>query len=70
MCFFKNRGCATLAQPAAETSQLLKLDGLPYARLKPEFRAGVEAPCFFLLCLSPAGRVGLERCGELSCGVS
>jgi hypothetical protein len=43
MRFFKNRGCATLAQPAAETSQLLKLDGLPYARLKPEFRTGVEA---------------------------
>jgi len=42
MRFFKNRTCNTLVQPASEVSQLLQLDSLPYEKLRPEFRAGVE----------------------------
>lgn len=41
--FFSHRSCMTLVQPAIEESELQRLDQVPYASLRSEFRAGVEA---------------------------
>eukprot|EP00927_Polykrikos_kofoidii_P055544 TRINITY_DN49772_c0_g1_i1.p1 TRINITY_DN49772_c0_g1~~TRINITY_DN49772_c0_g1_i1.p1 ORF type:complete len:1095 (+),score=250.15 TRINITY_DN49772_c0_g1_i1:74-3286(+) len=41
--FFGHRSCVTLVQPAVEETQLQRLETLPFASLRGEFRAGVEA---------------------------
>uniref|UniRef100_A0A7S4Q2C9 GB1/RHD3-type G domain-containing protein n=1 Tax=Alexandrium monilatum TaxID=311494 RepID=A0A7S4Q2C9_9DINO len=41
--FFNQRSCVTLVRPAIEEEDLQQLERLPYASLRSEFRAGVEA---------------------------
>lgn len=47
--FFSHRGCMTLVRPANEETQLQHLENVPYAQLRKEFRAGVEALCTQLI---------------------
>eukprot|EP00928_Gymnodinium_smaydae_P053372 TRINITY_DN3737_c0_g5_i1.p1 TRINITY_DN3737_c0_g5~~TRINITY_DN3737_c0_g5_i1.p1 ORF type:complete len:645 (-),score=111.08 TRINITY_DN3737_c0_g5_i1:207-2141(-) len=41
--FFSHRNCATLVQPVVDEAKLQQLESLPYASMRGEFRAGVEA---------------------------
>lgn len=41
--FFSHRSCATLVQPVIDEEKLQRLESVPYASLRGEFRAGVEA---------------------------
>jgi len=63
--FFNRRSCATLAQPAADEKKLDQLQTIPYASLRTDFCAGVEAlrAQLFATCRSSPKTLGGQAIG-------